>query len=109
MRDEIWAKMSKILEDHPLPSVICKGWLSVAAERGLLMKVDLKDGHYYLGRSRNASVARWDAARERFTYMRVKFLSVYPEDICHPEDDDGYDLFFPLKEVTPTEKQIIKN
>ena len=29
--------------------------------------------------------------------MRTKFGYTYPEDINHFEDDNGYDLFIPIK------------
>ena len=53
------------------------------------------DGAYYHGRCRNAVVARYVAATNRFVYMREKFRYVYPESIGHAENDNGFDLFRP--------------
>lgn len=74
---------------------------------GLIRKIDLKDGHYYFGKCRNASVAMWNHKDQCFLYMRTKFEHRFVDRICHPEDDDGYDLFLPVAEVTPTEDQVI--
>lgn len=71
-------------------------------------KKDLIDGSYYRGRCRNAVVAQWDAQNGVFWYMRLKFTSVFKEDIHHPEDDDGFDLFYPHELTEPTENEIIK-
>lgn len=74
----------------------------------MLMKSELRDGAYYFGKCRNARVARRNAQKKCFTYMRTKFTKVYPEDISHPEDDNGYNLFKPLNEVQPEKNQEIK-
>jgi hypothetical protein len=58
-------------------------------------KADLIDGAYYQGSCRNATVARWSAKDERFYYWRFKFGDRFVEDIRHPEDDDGHDVFHP--------------
>ena len=92
-----------------IPKPITEEWFVEAKALGLLMKSQLTDGVYYFGKCRNARVARWDSKKERFTYMRTKFTEVYPEDVNHPEDDNGYDLFVPLNEVIPDEYQIIKD
>ena len=41
--------------------------------------------------------------------MRQKFGSVFPEDICHAENDDGFDLFEPyaLLENSPFEIPLV--
>ena len=62
---------------------------------GGIPKKDLVVGKTYIGSCRNASEAIWDG--EKFTYMRTKFGYTYPEDINHFQDDDGYDLFVPIK------------
>lgn len=62
-------------------------------------KKDLKDGVKYKGKCRNASEAVWHADKNVFTYKRHKFGDVFDEDINHFEDDDGYDLFVPIKEI----------
>ena len=69
-------------------------------------KSDLEHGVYYSGHCRNASEARWDATIQRFIYWRSKFGELFLEEICHPEDDQIYDVFVveskkevPIKEV----------
>ena len=62
---------------------------------GGIPKEELIVGETYIGDCRNASEAVWNG--ERFTYMRVKFGYTYPEDINHFQDDDGYDLFVPIR------------
>lgn len=65
----------------------------------LLLKSELKNGVYYYGECRNANVARWDEHNGEFIYWRYKFGDKYTETIKHFQDDDGYDLFYPTKEV----------
>lgn len=62
---------------------------------GAIPKKDLIIGKTYLGDCRNASEATWNG--NVFVYKRNKFGFVYEEEINHFEDDDGYDLFVPLK------------
>lgn len=62
---------------------------------GGIPKYKLEIGKTYIGDCRNASEAVWNG--KVFTYMRTKFGYTYPEDINHFEDDDGYDLFVPIK------------
>jgi len=40
--------------------------------------------------------------------MRYKMGGAFSEVINHFADDNGYDLFVPLKEVEPNEDQTIK-
>lgn len=62
---------------------------------GAIPKKDLIVGKTYLGDCRNASEAVWKG--DVFTYKRTKFAWTYDEDINHFEDDNGYDLFVPIK------------
>ena len=66
---------------------------------GLIKKDELKDGVYYQGHCRNASIAVWNQGKQRFTYLRHKFGSSYKEDIVHPVDDEGFDIFTPFREM----------
>ena len=66
---------------------------------GAIPKKDLTIGKTYLGHCRNADRAVWNG--EVFIYQRTKFGYTYPEKINHFEDDNGFDLFVPIK--------IIKN
>ena len=62
---------------------------------GAISKKDLIVGKTYIGDCRNASEATWKG--KVFVYKRYKFGYEYEEEINHFEDDDGYDLFVPLK------------
>lgn len=61
----------------------------------------LRHGCYYTGESRNSDIARWDENKQKFIYLRHKFGFVIEEQICHPDDDSIYDVFYPyeLKEI----------
>ncbi len=84
------------------PDVLAQGY-----EAGIIPKAQLKHGAYYFGQCRNAHVARWDADRARFTYIRHKFGDTFPEDICVPEDDNGFDLFIAVAETEPEDGEQI--
>ncbi len=71
-----------------------------------VQKADLVDGAYYAGHCRNARVARWFAKYNRFTYWRTKFDYTFLEDINHPADDIGFDMFYPSGKVDePADKK----
>ena len=67
--------------------------LEAAYKTGMIPKNELQDGVRYLGTCRNADEAIWYADKQRFTYIREKFGSTFPEDIVCPEDDIGFDVF----------------
>ena len=64
---------------------------------GAIPKSQLEVGKTYLGDCRNASKATWNG--KVFTYQRTKFSFTYNEEINHFEDDNGFDLFVPLKKL----------
>lgn len=64
---------------------------------GGIPKEELIVGETYIGSCRNASEAVWNG--ENFTYMRTKFGTTYTENINHFQDDDGYDVFVPIKVI----------
>lgn len=64
--------------------------------REIIPKKDLVDGEWYEGHCRNASIAKWNAEKNKFFYVRTKFDWRFWEDINHPEDDNGFDLFRPF-------------
>ena len=68
-------------------------------ELGAIPKNDLVVGHTYEGDCRNAHIAVWKE-NGRFEYQRTKFGYTYPEEINHFEDDNGYDVFVPIKDIT---------
>lgn len=58
-------------------------------------KNELEVGAIYQGHCRNSDDARWNG--KKFVYERYKFGDVFDEEINHYEDDDGYDVFVPMK------------
>lgn len=68
-------------------------------EAGAIAKKDLIVGHKYLGSCRNAHEAIWKE-NGTFEYIRYKFGFTYPEEINHFEDDDGYDVYVPIRDLT---------
>lgn len=72
--------------------------LEKAYSGGLIRKEKLIDGKIYKGHCRNASEAIWDASKGCFTYQRTKFGDTFPEDIPHPADDEGFDIFVAVEE-----------
>jgi len=68
-----------------------------ALDKGLIIcKKDLVDGAFYYGSCRNARVAKWNASKNCFEYIRTKYGDRFWETINHPEDDNQYDLFVPV-------------
>ena len=62
---------------------------------GAIPKSQLEVGATYIGSCRNAGEAVW--LGDKFEYQRYKFGNTFPEKINHFEDDNGYDLFVPIK------------
>ena len=63
----------------------------------VIPKDRLVKGKTYFGDCRNSSTATWNG--NEFEYERYKFGSSFNETINHFEDDDGYDLFVPIREI----------
>ncbi len=57
----------------------------------------LEKNRWYKGHCRNSGVALWSG--EMFLYIRHKFGTFFMEEIKHPEDDNGYDLFYPTEKI----------
>lgn len=89
-----------------LPQLIPASLYKELYSKGVIPKKDLQKHEYYQGKCRNAEVALWNGFK--FVYMRTKFDRIYPEDIYHLEDDNGFDLFVPIEQVKPTEEQRVK-
>ena len=66
-------------------------------EWGAIPKSQLTVGKTYKGYCRNADKAVW--LGDKFEYNRYKFGITFKERINHFEDDNGYDLFVPYKEL----------
>ncbi len=71
-----------------------------------LAKDQLVHGKYYEGTCRNATLARWNIERNRFFHWRVKFGHHFVEAICHPDDEQHYDVFLANREVEAPELPI---
>ena len=55
----------------------------------------LEVGKTYIGSCRNAREAVW--LGDKFEYQRYKFGFTFHEKINHFQNDDGYDVFVPIK------------
>lgn len=71
-----------------------------ALNEGMLPIGLLKHDVTYAGHCRNADKAVWDENIKKFIYVRYKFQSEFLEAIPHPYDDEGFDIFVPVAEVT---------
>lgn len=81
----------------------------------------LEVGKTYIGFCRNASEAVWQG--DKFVYQRYKWGTTYQEEINHFQNDDGYDVFVPVRlkaisnkfdkaiadSITETGKQLMEN
>ena len=56
---------------------------------------ELEVGKTYIGTCRNSSEAVW--LGDKFEYQRYKWGETYTEEINHFMNDDGYDVFVPIK------------
>lgn len=65
---------------------------------GAIPKDKLIVGKTYLGNCRNTDKATWNG--KCFVYNRYKNWSYYEDEINHFQDDDGHDLFVPIKQLT---------
>lgn len=99
---EYWRNRNPFRDEDdipPVPIVLPKDYEEVIIPNivrcGGIPKDKLIVGETYIGDCRNASEAVWNG--KTFTYMRTKFGTTYPEDINHFQDDDGYDVFVPIK------------
>lgn len=101
---EFWENLKKFEthEDIPdLPGATEAEWndffIPILLNCGAVPKKDLIIGKKYLGSCRNSECAIWNG--ECFEYERYKWGTTYIDKINHFEDDDGYDLFVPIKEI----------
>ena len=98
-------KMKPFKDHHDIPCVPCtdeETYQNVIIPNlircGAIPKDQLEVGAKYEGDCRNAHIAVWKE-NGRFEYMRTKFGCTYPEEINHFQDDDGYDVFVPIKKI----------
>ncbi len=71
-----------------------------------IAKADLEHGAYYVGRCRNASIARWNEKKQVFVYYRNKFGHVFLEEIKCPDDDILFDVFVAESKIDEPEREI---
>jgi uncharacterized protein (DUF433 family) len=69
--------------------------------RPILPREALKEGHYYKGRCRNATTARWNAQENCFYYWQEKFGRILIETIRFPTDveEAWWDVFDVVEEL----------
>jgi hypothetical protein len=103
-RKEMWKQMTRFESVNDIPSLPVtteEEWnnfyLPILIKCGAIPKKNLVKGAYYNGSCRNTEVAMWDG--EKFIYERTKFGMKYMDKINHFEDDNGFDLFVPLKRI----------
>ena len=75
-------------------------------EKTIIPKNELKHGMYYLGKCRNATMARWNTDEQCFYHWRTKLGRTFIETIRHRQDDDIFDVFDPFEEILNPEKEI---
>lgn len=64
----------------------------------ILDKYELTPGKEYNGVSRNTSKAIWTG--RVFKYKHTEWYGdIYEETLPHPRDDEGYDVFMPLRSL----------
>lgn len=88
---------------NKLKSPITKENMELAYSLGLIKKSNLKHEQWYYGSCRNSSTAKWNSQKNIFEYVRTKFGQSYWDQIEHPEDDTGYDIFIPIIEIDDDE------
>lgn len=64
-------------------------------KHGAIPMDKLEVGKTYVGFCRNAGEAVWNG--EKFVYQRYKWGNIYDEEINHFQNDDGYDVFVPVR------------
>lgn len=90
-----------------IPNPVEQFHIDKLIECGAIPKKDLIVGEYYYGKCRNSNIAMWDGVQ--FIYLRYKWGSHYNDKINHFEDDNGFDLFVPIKRVKPKDDEKILN
>ena len=66
---------------------------------GAIPKDKLVSGATYEGTCRNTNVAVWNGETNTFLYLRYKFGARFYEPINHFEDDNGLDVFVPIRMI----------
>lgn len=111
---EIWLNLTEFKKDSdgepiipPIPKCSEEEYNTIVIPAllrcGAIPKDQLVVGETYYGDCRNSSVAIWNG--RQFVYERDKFGYKFEETINHFQDDDGYDLFVPLRINKCTKKE----
>ena len=66
-------------------------------QAGGIPKKHLIDGKIYIGRHRCCTEATWNEKDQKFNYDHFKFGVTFDDTCNHFEDDDGRELFVPIK------------
>jgi hypothetical protein len=67
----------------------------ILIKHGAMTLEQMEVGKTYIGCCRNAGEAEWQG--DHFVYLRTKWGSTFPEKINHFQNDNGYDVFVPVK------------
>lgn len=78
-----------------------------AIKMGMIPTQNLKDGQWYVGRSRNTTKGRWDKDKQTFFHYRYKF-GWREDDVDHVNTTTTYDMFVPVAETTSETKHLEK-
>lgn len=102
MAKEMWNKMKPFQTADDIPDLPKADWYeSIVVPNlircGAIPKEDLEVGTEYEGSCRNSSRATWDG--KRFNYKRYKFGMWEDDSVNHFQDDDGFDLFVPIRKI----------
>lgn len=103
-REEYWEKMKPFHTVHDIPKLPVvdkdewiKFYVPILIKCGAIPKDKLEIGKTYIGNCRNTYEATWDGVK--FIYERCKWGLKYTDTINHFEDDNGFDLFVPLRKI----------
>ena len=101
---EYWENLQPFNGPEDIPELPCVGkeewnnlYIPILLRCGAIPKEWLEIGVEYIGNCRNSDRAIWKG--DHFEYGRYKFGHYYTDKINHFQDDDGYDLFVPLKKL----------
>lgn len=75
---------------------------TIFAELPIIVKNDLKDGRYYVGRTlqRGMPIGLWDSHKQVFQCIKPpKFGNFSLYEMKHIEDDEGFVCFEPVKQI----------
>lgn len=107
---EYWNELKPFKKNSDVPTLpipLDEFFINKLIELGAISKNELEDGEWYYGECRNSDFGKWDEKEQNFIIMRNKFGNYYKDTCNHFEDDDGFDLFVPLRKANEEELKII--